>query len=90
MLPCFPTLQAQHALAVAAAAVSWGTPYALWWTFYDNTQTIQDYKTGVYQDRGFGLVDHDNKNTVLYNALLQYFVNADAWLYDQIKVGACV
>lgn len=83
---CTCPLQAQHALAVAAAAVSWGTPYALWWTFYDNTKTIKDAETGVYQDRGFGLGTNNNQDTVLYNAFKEYFTEANAWLYNKIQV----
>lgn len=75
-----------------AAATAWGVPYAVWWTLYDNTRVFLNNGTdksllGVYQDRGFCLVDHDNKASVLYSSINQYMNQADEWLCQQLKVN---
>lgn len=85
-------LQAKHALATVVASIAWGTPWALWWELYDNTRVFTlDGKDladlGIYEDRGFGLVSHENKDSVLYQAVKQYIREANQWLCKQFQVG---
>jgi hypothetical protein len=92
-------LQAQRALAVAAAAIAWGTPSFSYSTLYDSTVTaknsakparvLADAKasSGTYQDMGTALVDKDGKDTVLYAALKSFTKQANTWLQQQIEVS---
>jgi hypothetical protein len=94
MLP----LQAQRALAVAAACIAWGTPSISYSTLYDSTATakntaaarvLADAKSGKgkYEDLGVALVDKDGKDSALYAALKGFAKQANTWLESQIEVS---
>jgi hypothetical protein len=94
-------LQAQRALAVAAACIAWGTPSISYAMLYDSTTTAKNTAAvrtlagaaagkGTYQDTGVALVDKDGKDTVLYAALKSYAKQANSWLETQIEVSSCV
>ena len=85
-------LQAKHALATLTAAVAWGTPHVMWWELFDNTKVFTKNGTdkaelGIYEDRGFCLVDRNNKDSVLFKGVKQYISLADAWQCGQVKVA---
>jgi len=63
------TLQARYALWQMACTIAWGSPHNMWWTFYDNTAT----NTIPSKPQGFHLVTPENKDTVLYKALQEYW-----------------
>jgi hypothetical protein len=93
-----PRLQAQRALAVAAACIAWGNPSISYAMLYDSTTTAKNTAAvrtlagaaagkGVYQDTGVALVDKDGKDTVLYAALKSYAKQANTWLEAQTEVS---
>jgi hypothetical protein len=69
-----PELQKQRGCWAAAAGVAWGAPHMLWWAFYDNEQT----RSGAY--RGYWLVDNGNRDTPLFRAYQQYFVDSQEFV----------
>lgn len=91
-------LQARRALAVAAAAIAWGTPSISYSSLYDSTATAKNTAAarmlagakagkGVYEDTGVALVDKDGKDTVLCAALKGFATQANTWLEAQIEAN---
>jgi hypothetical protein len=78
--PSLPTtteaLQARYALWQAASLIAWGSPYNNWWTLYDNTRT----NTSTPQPHGYHLVTPENRETILYKALQDYWKSARAYV----------
>jgi hypothetical protein len=74
-------LQARYALWQAACTIAWGSPYNMWWTFYDSTvQVVLPNATNSTLPRGFHLVTPENKETVLYKAMQEYWRASRAYV----------
>ena len=79
--PSLPTnteaLQARYALWQVASTIAWGSPYNMWWTFYDNTLVTN---ISTPRPRGFHLVTPEDKETILFKALQEYWKAATGYV----------
>ncbi|WP_299557459.1 fibronectin type III domain-containing protein [Seonamhaeicola sp.] len=62
---------------VMKAALEWGAPFALYWTFYGN-----EHKAGWNTQNGFWMVDNLNRKQKIYHTYKNYYAAAKQGIID--------
>lgn len=68
-----PEMQVENALTVIASAISWGTPFVLYWEYYNNEHER------LIHGGGFWLIDEQNEKQLIYFAHRNILAKINFW-----------